>query len=95
MPAMSNRGQWAILRNEADINAGGVPFFTKEELETQINSPSTDWYGSTMKKALRNRNIIFRYAGNGKQPSYFVSFGYVTEGGLLKSGDLDYKNICV
>ncbi len=91
MPEMANRAQWAILRNEADINASGIPYFTREQLQEHINGPSTDWYGLTMKDASSQTQHNVSVRGGTENASYFVSFGYVTEDGLLRSGDLNYK----
>lgn len=91
MPEMANRAQWAILRNEADINAGGVPYFTKEQLQAHINGASTDWYGLTMKNVSAQKQHHISVSGATDKVSYFASFGYVNEGGLLKSDDLKYK----
>src|SRR5690606_326208 len=91
MPEMANRAQWAILRNEADINAGGVPYLTREQLQAHIDGPSTDWYGLTMKpfSAQNQHNASVR--GGNDVASYFISFGYLTDQGLLRSDDLSYS----
>ncbi len=91
MPEMANRAQWAALRNEADINAGGVPYFTKEQLQEHINGSSTDWYGLTMKNISPQKQHNISVRGATDKVSYFTSVGYVDEGGLLKSDDLNYK----
>ncbi|WP_126974470.1 SusC/RagA family TonB-linked outer membrane protein [Gynurincola endophyticus] len=91
MPAMADRAQWAILRNEADINVSGIPYFTKEQLEAHINGETTDWYGLTMKNASTQSQNNISIRGGGETASYFLSMGYVSEQGLLKSGDLNYK----
>lgn len=91
MPRMANRAEWAILRNEADINASGIPFFTKEQLAAHMSAPSTDWYGLTMRDAATQTQHNLSIRGGTDAASYFVSLGYVTEDGLLRSGDLSYK----
>ncbi|MCR6722166.1 MAG: SusC/RagA family TonB-linked outer membrane protein [Chitinophagaceae bacterium] len=91
MPKMANRAQWAILRNEADINASGIPFFTREQLQEHMTAPSTDWYGLTMKDAATQTQHNLSIRGGNDAASYFVSLGYVTESGLLRSNDLNYK----
>lgn len=91
MPAMANRAQWAILRNEAEINANGIPYFTPEQLQEHIDGPSTDWYGLTMKNASTQTQHNLSVRGGSDAAAYYVSFGYVQEDGLLRSGDLNYK----
>lgn len=91
MPEMANRAQWAILRNEADINASGIPYFTKEQLQAHIDGPSTDWYGLTMRDNSNQTQHNISFRGGNEVASYYVSLGYVNEQGLLKSGDLNYE----
>lgn len=91
VPRMANRAEWAQLRNDAAINAGGLPYFTKENLEQNLTGPSTDWYDETMKKAGFQQQHNISAMGGNDAVAYFANLGYVSEEGLLKSNDLSYK----
>jgi len=91
MPQMANRAQFAEMRNDADVNIGLNPFYTREELERQKSLPSTDWYGAVMNKSAQQLQHNISANGGTDAISYFVSFGYLYDKGLLKSGDLNYE----
>lgn len=95
MPEMMNASHWVEMRNDASINMGLQPIYTRETIDNWRQGvsgyESTDWYGQTMNKtALSQQHTISAQGGNEKT-NYFVSFGYMSDPGLLKSGDLDYK----
>lgn len=90
MPAMANRSQWAEMWNDTGVNSNGVPIFTKEQLAEHMTGASTDWYGATMKNSATQTQHNVSVTGGADIGSYFVSFGYVKENGLLKSDDLNY-----
>ena len=90
MPRMCTRAEWAELRNEADINAGLTPYFTKEQLGYEKSALSTDWCNEILKKFSTQQQHFISVSGGNDKTSYFTSLGYVGENGLLKSGDMDY-----
>lgn len=90
MPEMCTRGQWATLRNEANINAGTAPYFTKEQLQEQWDGVSTNWCDEILKKFSIQQQHSLSVSGGNDKVSYFASFGYVGENGLLKSNNMDY-----
>lgn len=91
MPRMANRAEWAAMRNEADINAGGAPMFTREQLAREMAAPSTDWYSLTMRDFSTQQQHNLSASGGSDKMTYYLSLGYVTEDGLLRSGDLNYE----
>ena len=90
MPEMCNRAQWAELRNDAAINAKLTPYFTREQLAEQQAGPSTDWYNEILKKFSLQQQHSLSASGGNDRISYFTSFGYITENGLLKTEAIDY-----
>lgn len=92
---MANAAQYVEMRNDASIYGGngttsdfanidkwrqGAPGFT-----------NTNWYDETMKSNSMQQQHDFSVRGGNDAVNYFVSFGYVNEGGLLKSNDMDYN----
>ncbi len=90
MPEMSSRSQWAELRNEADINAGSEPYFTKEQLAAEKEGVSTDWCDEILKKFSTQQQHSLSVSGGNEKVNYYTSFGYVGDNGLLRTGDMDY-----
>lgn len=95
VPQMTNAYQWMQMRNDANVNAGGNPYISHEELEKYRNGEdgygTTDWYDETFKKnAVQQQHNLSARGGN-ESISYFTSFGYQREEGLLRSGDLNYQ----
>ncbi|WP_157202503.1 TonB-dependent receptor [Marinilabilia salmonicolor] len=95
VPQMTNSAQWMEMRNDADINAGGDPYISKEELEKyQQGLPgygTINWYDETMKDYSTQQQHNLSARGGNETMSYFTSFGYQEENGLLKSDDLNYE----
>ena len=90
MPEMCSRAQWAELRNEADINAGSAPYFTKDQLAAEQSGQSTDWCSEVLKKNSLQQQHSLSVNGGNEKINYYTSFGYVSDNGLLKTGDMDY-----
>ncbi|SDM48836.1 TonB-linked outer membrane protein, SusC/RagA family [Catalinimonas alkaloidigena] len=96
MPEMASAAQYVQMYNDAQIfKVGGQPYYTQEELQNYINRApgyeGTDWYGLTMKRYATQMQHNLSASGGNERTNYFVSFGHVREGGLLKSEDMGYK----
>ncbi|MGL2993397.1 SusC/RagA family TonB-linked outer membrane protein [Flavobacterium sp. TSSA_36] len=97
IPTMMNAGQYAEIFNDAQINRplGGVPFYTKEELQKyRIGAPgyeSTDWYDTAIKSTAMQKQQNLSASGGNEDINYFIGLGYVNEEGLLKSNDIGYE----
>ena len=95
MPKMSNAYQWIVMRNDAAVNKGLAPIYSKEEVEMWRQGvpghESTDWYGETMKKSALQQQHTFSAQGGNENVNYYASFGFMDEPGLLKSNAIDYK----
>jgi len=94
MPEIANAAQWMEMRNDAAINAGLPPYISKEELEKyQQGAPgyeSTNWYDETMKPWAGQQQHTLSAQGGTENVNYFSSFGFVRDGGLLKSDAIGY-----
>lgn len=90
MPRMANRSEYAQMRNEANLNAGNAPYYTREELDREMAGETTDWYGLTMRNYSTQQQHNLSASGGTDKYTYFLSLGYVNDNGLLKSGDLNY-----
>jgi TonB-linked SusC/RagA family outer membrane protein len=94
IPDMMNAPQFLEMMNDANINAGGNPSITKEELQKWqqgvLGYESTDWYGEIMKSSAMQMQHDFSVRGGNDAVDYFISLGYFGESGLLKSDDLKY-----
>ncbi|WP_349314152.1 TonB-dependent receptor [Chitinophaga sp. MM2321] len=95
VPQMANAAQWIQMRNDAAVLGGGSPFLTREEMQKYIDGvpgyESTDWYDEAMKKSAMQQQHNLSASGGTEKTQYFVSLGYVSEAGLLKSGDMGFR----
>ena len=95
IPLMSNAAQYYEMRNDANINIGMEPYISQEELEKWKTGgagyESTNWGEETF----LNRSVRQEYSlsaeGGTEQVSYYMNFGMVDDGGLLRSGDIGYN----
>ena len=95
IPKMTNAAQYMELRNDAAILGEGNPLVTKEELELwKTGAPgyaSTDLYDHVIKNSSIQQQYTLSLQGGSDIVSYFGSFSYASDEGLLKSGDLGYE----
>lgn len=96
VPRMASASEYAQMWNDANIfKSNGTPFYTKEELQKYIDGApgyeGTNWYDITMKPAAVQSQHSLSASGGSEKVSYYVSFGYLNEGGLLKTDDMGYK----
>lgn len=95
IPRMANAAQYMELRNDAAILGEGNPLVTKEELELWRTGASgyasTDLYDHVIKNSSIQQQYTLSLQGGSDIVSYFGSFSYASDEGLLKSGDLGYE----
>ena len=95
IPRMANAAQYMELRNDAAILGEGNPLVTKEELELWKTGASgyasTDLYDHVIKNSSIQQQYTLSLQGGSDIVSYFGSFSYASDEGLLKSGDLGYE----
>lgn len=88
---MMNAYQYWEIRNEDGVNSGGAPYFaTREELEAAQALPNVDWYNEVFKKAAFQHQYDVVVEGGNDRVSTYTSVGYMTDNGLLRSGDIGY-----
>ncbi len=99
IPEMASASQYVDLVNDANINAGGQPYYSQEELaKWHAGVPGyegTNWYDEVIKKAAFSQTHDFSVRGGSDRVKYFVSFSYLGEEGLLKSDELNYDKYTV
>ncbi len=95
MPKMTNAAQYMEMLNEATINGGGTPILPKEELEKYRQGlpgyESTDWYDETFRSYSSQAEDNLSAQGGSEAMSYFLSFGFQNDNGLLRSKDMNYR----
>lgn len=89
---MMNVSQYWEIRNEDGVNSGGTPYFsTPEALRAAQSLPYTNWYDETFKSStFQHQHNIILEGGTDKINTY-TSVGYMTDNGLLRSGDIGYE----
>lgn len=94
MPKLLNAYQSMDLYNERAINNvdGGAPVFTEDYYEAFRNGTrrQTDWNKLVFADQSPQTNQNVTISGGSDKTQYFVSFGYLYQEGLFKSGDLNY-----
>lgn len=82
------------LFNEKSMRSTTDPKLTygDEMFEAYRNGSltSTDWYDVAMRNHASQQQHNVSVSGGGDKMDYYVNFGYMDQGGFLKSGDLRY-----
>ena len=94
MPKLLNAYQSMDLYNERALNNvnGGAPVFTDDYYEAFRNGTrrETDWNKLIFADTAPESNQNITVSGGNEKTQYFLSFGYLYQQGLFKSGDLNY-----
>ena len=95
---MVDASTYARMINVAEIAAGRPAKYTEEEISkykngTDPNYPNTNWYKAVFKSSAPIAQYNLNTSGGGENVKYFVSLGYLNQGGLFRSGDLGFKKI--
>jgi len=90
-PEILNSYQFATLSDEAAINAGNTPQYSKEVLAQYQSGalPSTDWFNLVVRKHAPQRQHSISASGSSDKVQYFLSLNYFGEDGIYKSGDIN------
>lgn len=95
MPDVMNAIQYIEMRNDASVNMGLAPLYSQETVENWRQGlpgyESVDWYKETMKGTALSQQHTLSARGGNEKVNYFMSFGYMDDDGLLRTGDLSYK----
>ncbi len=99
MPEMCDAAQWYELMVDAQVNIGNSPYITKEELENWRRGgtgyESYDYYDALFKKVAVRNNHTLSFSGGSDKITYFGSFGYTNDGGMLKMNDTSYDQYSI
>lgn len=99
LPKSVNAIQYMTLANQQSMhNAnGGVLVYTPQDFKdyTDGTKHSTDWYDAVFKSSAFQQQHNLTATGGTENIQYFLSGGYTTQNGFLKSNDLDYKRFNV
>lgn len=92
--------EFAVYSTEIELNQGRGPnetTFRPEDIEKLRNGTEkgTNWYDLVTRKFSTQQTHNVSVSGGTNKIQYFTSFGYVTEQGMWKSGDLNYKKFNV
>ncbi|MBD3629124.1 SusC/RagA family TonB-linked outer membrane protein, partial [Cyclobacterium sp.] len=100
VPQMASTAQYAQMRNDANIYGpgAGIPYYTQDELQKYLDGTlpgytNVDWYDATMKDQAVQTQHNLSASGGGEKVLYYFGMEYVKDGGLLRSGDMDYNRV--
>ncbi|MBK8516129.1 MAG: TonB-dependent receptor [Saprospiraceae bacterium] len=86
----------AELLREGELN-NQLPYsFTESEIQlfkdgTDPDYPNEDWYDATLKKSSFMQQHTLGVSGGNEKTKYFLSAGFLSQGGLYRSGDLKFE----
>lgn len=82
-----NAMQYATLRNEASVNGGGSIVFS----DPQALGTGTDWQDALFNDNARIQNHELSISGGGEKSTFYTSFGYFDQQGIVASDISNYK----
>jgi len=89
LPKFLGSVDYMILQNEANENAGQGPTYSQDQIEIARNGSdlnyfaNTDWIQEVYKKSAPQQNYNLSLQGGKDKTSYYASYGYLGEGGLV------------
>ncbi|TQM52004.1 TonB-linked SusC/RagA family outer membrane protein [Arcticibacter tournemirensis] len=92
LPKRIGSVEYMTMLNEARSNVGQNPTYTDAQIEIARNGSdpnyyaNTDWIDAIMKKSAPQQNHNFSINGGAKNLNYYLSYGFLKEGGLV-TGD--------
>lgn len=92
LPDFLGSPEYMELLNESQVNAGRNPTYSPEEIEIARNGSdpnyfaNTNWMKEIYKKSAPQQNHNLSINGGVKDFNYFISYGFLKEGGLV-TGD--------
>ena len=93
MPEKLNSYEYALMQNQANVYDGTPLTYDDDVLrviknhEDLINYPDWDWPNEIFKNFATEHKHNLSLRGGGGKSNYFVSLGYIDQGGIIK-GDL-------
>ncbi len=98
LPELADGVTYMELSNEASATRGGSLNYTPEAIaQTRAGSdpymyPNVDWYATIFNKNASNRNANMNISGGNEVATYYLSAGYYSEQGILKTDALAKYN---
>lgn len=89
LPKFLGSTDFMTLQNEASINAGQTPVYTSEQIEIARNGSdpnyfaNTNWVKEVYKDFAPQHGHNLSINGGGDNMNYYLSYGYLGEGGLV------------
>lgn len=95
-PQLTNAYQYATMIDEFEIAGGKNPgntTFSAQDLQKYKDGtyPSTDWLGAIQKKYSTVSHHNLSISGGNDKVKYFTSAGYLNDGGIWKTDNLNYR----
>lgn len=96
-PRFVTSEEFAILKNEAAVNAGGSPVFTPEEVEKfrngsdPLNYPNVDYYDLFVRDYTPQIQHNATVRGGSDRIKYFFLLGQTDQMAMWKGGNQDYR----
>ena len=89
--SLLNATQYATLRNESSVAAGGSILFPNP----QSLGVGTDWQGAIFNKDARIQNHELSISGGNDKSTYYTSFGYFNQEGIISPSISNYKRYTI
>jgi TonB-linked SusC/RagA family outer membrane protein len=89
--SLLNATQYATLRNESSVAAGGAILFPNP----QSLGIGTDWQGAIFNKDARIQNHELSISGGNDKSTYYTSFGYFNQEGIISPSISNYKRYTI
>ncbi|MBP1637327.1 MAG: TonB-dependent receptor [Bacteroidetes bacterium] len=84
-----NASEYAALRNESTINAGGVALFS----DPASLGAGTDWQSEVFNNSAPIQNHELSITGGGEKSTFFTSVGYYDQTGIIASEVSGYRRL--
>lgn len=95
VPEMANAVEYLEMRNDANLFGGLGPYIEESELDKWRQGipgyQSTNWNDATFVNNSFRQEHNISASGGSKKVIYHINLGYVNDGSILQSDDLDYK----
>lgn len=81
---LTDAKQWALLKNDALVNANKTPYYTQGQIDSM--SGGTDWQKEAFRQAgFQNHQVTFR--GGNEKTRFSISGNYYKQNGVLENTD--------
>ncbi len=96
MPDNVDAYTFRVIRNEMNKNTKLAPAFSQAELDkfkegTQPGYQDYDWFGNTLRDYSTQQQHNLSASGGSEKLTYYVSLGYLSDDGILKSDIQKYR----